>query len=155
MTTASQVLILAAVALAAGVASQALRHNPLPWRQNWSQFVAESSAQLGVHVATLEDARRAVESHRYILLDARPPADFAQGHLSGAFSVPSEEISKYLPQVLPLLTPDQPILTYCSGHQCDESLKLTQHLIANNFTNVMLFAGGISDWTAAGLPLEK
>jgi rhodanese-related sulfurtransferase len=88
-------------------------------------------------------------------MDARPPADFAAGHLAGAFSVPSEQIEKYLPAVMPLLTREQPIMTYCSGHECDESLKLSKHLLQNGFTNVVLFVGGFSDWTEAKLPVEK
>ena len=155
MRVAAQVLVLAAAAaLAAGV-SQAVRPHPLPWFQRWSTFVADTSQKLGVPVASLDVARRAVESGQYVIIDARPPKDFAAGHLKGAFSVPSDEMDAYLPAVLPLLTPDQRVLTYCSGHYCDESLLVTQHLLQNGFTNVVLFAGGTKDWLDAGLPMEK
>jgi rhodanese-related sulfurtransferase len=141
-------------AVAAGI-SQAVRPQPLPWRQDWSNFVELNSKGAGVPVVSLDEARRIVESGTHIILDARPPADFAAGHLAGAFSVPSEEMEKYLPAVMPMLTREQAIMTYCSGHECDESLKLSQHLLQNGFTNVVLFVGGFTDWTAAKLPVEK
>lgn len=150
-----QALILLALSAVAAALSQALRPNPLPWRQAWSRYVAEASESLGISVVSAVEAHRIAVSGDHVLLDARPPADYAAGHLPGAFNVPSEDIESHLRQVLPLLTPAQPILTYCSGHQCDESLKLSQHLLHNGFTNVHLFAGGMSDWTAAGYPVEK
>ena len=150
-----QILILFAATAALGTASQFLHSHRIPWRQDWSHHVEEATRELGVPVATLEDARRIVSAGTHILLDARPPADYAAGHIAAAFSVPSEEMDKYLPSVMPLLTREQPIMTYCSGHQCDESLKLSKHLIANGFTNVVLFVGGFTEWTAAQLPVEK
>jgi rhodanese-related sulfurtransferase len=147
-------ILLIASALCAALA-QAIRPNPLPWKQSWSDFVAQGSAELGIPILTVDEARRMVEGGTHLVLDARPAADFHAGHLSGAFSVPSEEIEKYIPAVMPLLTPDLPIMTYCSGLQCDESLKLSRYLLNNGFTNVALFAGGLSEWTAAGLPVQK
>lgn len=151
----AQAALLLAVTLAAGLAVQTLRSKPLPWRQNWSTAVAEAAKLSGVPIATLEQARTIVTAGSHIILDARPPADFAAGHLPGSFSAPSEQMEKYLPQVLPMLTPAQPVLTYCSGLQCDESVKLSRHLIANGFTNVVLFQGGWAAWSAAKLPVEK
>lgn len=153
--TAAQAALLLAGTLVAGTALQLVRAKPLPWRQNWSAAVAEAAKLAGIPVVGVEQARAIVEGGAHIILDARPPADFAAGHLPGSFSVPSEQMDKYLPQVLPMLTPAQPVLTYCSGHQCDESVKLSRHLIDNGFTNVVLFQGGWADWSAAKLPVEK
>ena len=155
MTAASQAIALAATAALCAVISQAVHPRAPPWRQSWSDLVERTTQELGVPVATLEQARQIVETGAHIVLDARPPADFAAGHLPASFSVPSEEMAAYLPAVMPLLTREQPIMTYCSGKSCDESLKLSQHLLENGFTNVVLFIGGFADWTAAGLPVEK
>lgn len=151
----TQVSVLLAVTAAAGVGAQALRAKPLPWRQSWSAAVTVAAKESGITIVSREQTKVFVDAGAHIVLDARPPADYAAGHIPGAFSVPSEQIDKYLPQVLPMLAPAQPILTYCSGHQCDESVKLTKHLLANGFTNVVLFQGGWAEWSAAKGPVEK
>lgn len=147
--------MLLTASLLAGVMANRLRTQPLPWSQNWSDRVVMDANKTGVPIAGSDEARAISAAHSHIILDARPAADFAAGHIPGAFSVPSAEIEKALPQVLPLLTPAQPVMVYCSGHQCDESMELAKHLLQNGFTNVVLFAGGWAGWTAAKLPVEK
>jgi rhodanese-related sulfurtransferase len=51
----------------------------------------------------------------YYLLDVRPPADYAAGHISGAVNVPLGNVAK--PDVLAKLPMDRPILVIChTGH---------------------------------------
>ena len=152
---AAQAAALVVLAAFAGIISNRLRAQPLPWRQDWTHHVEAATKDLGVPTVTLETAAQISKAFTHIILDARPPADYFAGHIPGAFNVPSEQIAAYLPQVLPLLTPAQPILTYCSGHTCDESVLLSKNLLQNGFTNVVLFAGGWTDWTAAKMPVEK
>ncbi len=152
---AAQAAILVALSLAAGILANRLRAHPLPWRQEWSRHVEAASKELGVPTVTLEQARTIAQKMTHLILDARPPADFAAGHIPGAFNVPGDQIGTYLPQVLPLLTPAQPLMTYCSGHTCDDSVKLSKHLQQNGFTNLVLFVGGWTEWSAAKLPVEK
>jgi rhodanese-related sulfurtransferase len=54
-----------------------------------------------------------------------------------------------------LLTPEQPIVVYCSGPECDESLKLGEILITAGYTNIALFAGGMTAWTEAGYEVQR
>lgn len=150
-----QAVVILLLSLLVGTALNHWRPQPLPWRQDWSQQVQQAAATSGVAVVTLAEAKALVDARRHIIIDARPEADYNVGHLPGAFPVPSQAIGTYLPQVLPLLTPGQPILTYCSGHQCDESLLVSRHLLQNGFTNVVLFSGGWSEWSAAGYPVER
>lgn len=123
--------------------------------QDWSNYVQKQAGELGVAVVTLEDARRIVETQSHIILDARSPADYMAGRLPGAFSLPHAQMSTYLPPIQSLLSPSQPIMAYCSGKECDESLLLVKDLIQMGFTNTSLFAGGMIEWTAAGLAVEK
>ncbi len=46
-----------------------------------------------------------------IIVDGRSPADFAQGHLNGALSIPAGEISERYQE----LPKDRLIVFYCSG----------------------------------------
>lgn len=151
----AQAAFLLLLSAAVSVVVNLARAKPLPWFQAWSRHVEAATKELGIRTATVDEARRLVEEQTWLILDARPPADYARGRLPGAFNVPSDQIGEYLTQVLPLLTPAQPVMTYCSGTSCDESVLLSKHLLANGFTNIVLFAGGWTDWTAAGLPVEK
>ncbi len=152
---AAQAAVLLTASLLAGVMANQLRTQPLSWSQNWSDRVVTDAKKTGVPVVGPDEARAISVAHSHIILDARPAADFAAGHIPGSFSMPASEIEKALPQVLPLLTPAQPVMAYCSGHQCDESMELAKRLIQNGFTNVVLFADGWAGWTAAKLPVEK
>jgi rhodanese-related sulfurtransferase len=151
----AQAAILIASSLVAGVVANRLRSQPLAWKQDWSNHVETATKDIGVPVATLQMAAEISRAQTHIILDARPPADYGAGHIPGAFNVPSAQIGEYLTQVLPLLTPAQPVMTYCSGKSCDESVLLSKHLLQNGFTNVVLFVGGWTDWIAANMPVEK
>ena len=51
----------------------------------------------------------------YYLLDVRPPADYAAGHISGAVNVPLGNVAK--PEVLATFPTNRPILVIChTGH---------------------------------------
>lgn len=155
MNPAAQTAALLALATAAALTANTHGPHRIPWRQDWNNHVQTATHQLGVPTATLEAARKIYEDGTTLILDARKPADYATGHIPGSFNIPSTAIATHLPQIAPLLTPAQPILTYCSGATCDESLLLTQHLLQNGFTNITLFLGGWTEWTAAKLPEEK
>ena len=81
------------------------------------------------------------ESHGYIILDVRTPAEFAEKHIPGAINVPNETIgSEQIPE---LPDKDQLILVYCrSGNR---SKQASEKLVKSGYTNVVEF-GGILDW---------
>lgn len=149
-----QVLLLLGCAAAAGLLAQAVSPNRIPWREDWSRYVETKALAAGLTLAKVDDVQRILHEQSHLLLDARPVADYDKGHLPGALSLPQTDLDTYYPQLLPLLTPAQPLLVYCSGLECDESLLLSVYLREQGFTNVTLFAGGYLAWKAAGLPLE-
>jgi cytochrome c oxidase cbb3-type subunit 3 len=84
-----------------------------------------------------------------ILLDARPHADFVEGHLAGAVSVPFFD----LPEVIDALPQDVWIINYCgcphavSGQSFDA-------LAAAGFTRIAVLDEGYYEWVARGYPIE-
>ena len=79
-------------------------------------------------------------------------ADYEKGHIPGALSLaydPFETIYTRLEQYDVLLTPEQQVLTYCSGIECDESFMLATFLKEQGFTNVILYVGGWGEWQQA------
>ena len=53
-----------------------------------------------------------------------------------------------------VLDRDDDIIVYCSDVDCVASQFAYRALVENGYTNVRRYAGGLSDWQAAGYPLE-
>jgi len=49
---------------------------------------------------------------------------------------------------------DESIVVYCSDRACPASIFTYYGLVDAGYTNVVRYAGGLSDWQAAGYPLE-
>ena len=49
---------------------------------------------------------------------------------------------------------DDEIIVYCSDEACVASQFAYRALVERGYTNVRRYAGGLSDWQAAGYPLE-
>ena len=147
------VKLMAAAALLGGLA-QLVSPTRIPWHEDWSRYVETKALKVGLALASLDDVQRMVREQSHLLLDARPVADYDRGHLPGALSLPQADLDTYYPQILPLLTAEQPLLVYCSGHECDESFLLSVYLREQGFTNLSLFVGGLLTWREAGLPVE-
>lgn len=84
-----------------------------------------------------------------VVLDVRPRSEYDQQHLPFARSLPLAELRARLSE----LPKGKPIVAYCRGPFClmsDEAVKL----LAKRGYRVAKLADGVSEWLAAGLPLE-
>lgn len=84
-----------------------------------------------------------------VVLDVRPRSEYDQQHLPFARSLPLAELRARLAE----LPKGKPIVAYCRGPFClmsDEAVKL---LTRRGF-RVSKLGDGVSEWLAAGLPLE-
>ena len=98
---------------------------------------------------TKEELARRQAEDGVVVLDVRPDVEYEQGHISGARSIPIEELEQRLSE----LPHDQEIVAYCRGPYCvyaDEAVKLLQQrgFRARRLTE------GFPEWRAAGLPIE-
>lgn len=75
-----------------------------------------------------------------LLLDVREAFEVATCAVAGSRHIPMRQI----PETLPTLPRDQPILVLC--HHGGRSLRVTQFLRANGFAQVTNVAGGIHAW---------
>ena len=81
------------------------------------------------------------DEKNYIILDARRPDEFAEGHIPGAINVPNEEIGTA--EIAELPDKSQLILVYCrSGRRSKEA---SEKLVKLGYTNIVEF-GGILDF---------
>lgn len=49
---------------------------------------------------------------------------------------------------------DEEIVVYCTSPECHASIALYWALVDAGYTNVSRYAGGLTEWESAGLPLE-
>jgi DNA-binding transcriptional ArsR family regulator/rhodanese-related sulfurtransferase len=85
-----------------------------------------------------------------VVLDVRPPQEFATAHLPYARSMPLGELAQRLSE----LPRDVEIVAYCRGPFClmsDEAVALLQ---AQGF-RARKTSDGVSEWQAAGLPVTR
>jgi rhodanese-related sulfurtransferase len=154
LKTLAQAFFLLLVAAALAVATNYLRTPRLPWRGEWARHVEHRAWQAGLRLVGPAAVRQAIEKGTPRLLDARPAADFRAGHIPQAQSLPFELATEMLATMQLDLARDQAIVTYCARADCDEGLELALLLRRAGFTNVTLFAGGLTEWRAAGGRVE-
>jgi rhodanese-related sulfurtransferase len=89
-----------------------------------------------------------------LFVDARSQNDYENGHIAGAISLPIGQFEKRIGFFLNRYPPEQPIVTYCSGRNCEDSHELARFLSDVGFTNVRFFIDGFPAWEAEGYPVE-
>ena len=154
---AAQLAGLAAVAAVLAALAQAVGPRPLPWNSAWTAGAAEAAKAAGLRTLEVGEVRAAIAEGTYLLLDARPATEYAQGHLPGAMSVPGPDFAASLAStgIGALLSPDQPVLVYCSGLACEDSIALAKLIHGNGVTNAAIFPGGFAAWQAAGGEVQR
>lgn len=83
-----------------------------------------------------------------VVIDVRPAAEYAHGHLPFARSMPVAELRQRLNE----LPADREIVAYCRGPFCMMSAEAVALLQAHGY-RARKIADGTPEWQAAGLPL--
>ena len=151
-----QMLVLGSAALVFGAAAS-LPLNPvrLDFGRRWADAAQDKLTRLGLRRVSLEEAGTIVENGDRIVLDARKLEVYQQGHLPTAMPLPVSDFPNAFANVAGLLaTFADPILVYCNGSDCDESVELAMKLRDVGYTNLVVFTGGFDEWKAAGRPVE-
>jgi len=86
---------------------------------------------------------------RVMVLDVRPPEEFAAGHVPGAVNVPLAELEAWLQDS----DPDQEIVAYCRGPYCVLAFDAVAQLRERGLKARRL-QDGFPEWKQAGLPVE-
>ena len=122
----------------------------LPWKGDWEHHIETKAFRAGIPVVFLAGVRERVEDPAVIVFDARTRTEYAAGHLPRAYTLPVGETDTRLGSYAQLLTPQTPILVYCNGAQCADSLDLALKLREYGFKNISLYPGGYAEWTQYG-----
>lgn len=94
-----------------------------------------------INAVSLDELETMIENENVLLLDVRPSIEFEFGHITGAISVPMNELIGKLKN----LAKDKEIIAYCRGPFCvlaDEAVKL----LSEHGYNVRRLDEGYPEW---------
>lgn len=94
-------------------------------------------------------ATRLINDTGAVVLDVRPAAEFATGHLPNARNIPLAELDKRASE----LPPNKPVLVCCAAG--NTSARAAGVLRKAGRKDVFNLAGGLRSWREAGLPVVK
>jgi rhodanese-related sulfurtransferase/DNA-binding transcriptional ArsR family regulator len=97
-----------------------------------------------------ELARRLRDGDRLVVLDVRPAAEHAAGHLPGAVSIPVGELRRRLAE----LPRDREVVAYCRGPYCAFAHEAVAVLREAGYSARRL-EDGLPEWEAAGLAVTR
>src|SRR5215467_12288759 len=102
----------------------------------------------GIEVIGRAELAARLRRGEVVVLDVRPAAEYAAGHITGALSVPVTELRRHL-RALPA---DADIVAYCRGPYCVYADEAVQELTRLGFRARRLI-DGFPEWKRAGLPV--
>ncbi len=102
-----------------------------------------------VEVIGREELLRRAASGQVTVVDVRPAAEYAAGHIPGAISIPIEELAQRLAE----LPPEIEVAAYCRGPYCVFAHEAVRVLRAAG-RGARRLADGMPEWRLAGLPVS-
>ena len=109
----------------------------------------------GMKDINTEIAKRLFDMKAAIFIDARPEDHYMEGHIAGAQNIYESEWQSHIPELVKI-SRDQLIVTYCGGgDECELSHDLAKDLQGIGFKKVVVYTGGIKDWTAKKYPVQS
>ena len=94
-----------------------------------------------INAVSLDELESMIENENVLLMDVRPSIEFEFGHITGAISVPMNELMLQLKSI----TKNKTIIAYCRGPFCvlaDEAVKL----LSEQGYNVRRLDEGYPEW---------
>ena len=118
----------------------------------------KADAPASIDGTTLVNADQLIElvesNDDLVVVDSRKVSDFEKGHIPDSINLPNTETnSDSLAQLLP--SKASPVLFYCNGAKCGRSVEACQIAVAEGYTKVYWFRGGIQEWEAKGYPVDR
>ncbi|MBL7015974.1 MAG: rhodanese-like domain-containing protein [Kiritimatiellales bacterium] len=142
-------LIFAAVILAAGI--NVLHPERIPWVEEWGTHVEAQAVDADVDLVQFSEVIDLLRDQSALLVDARSAEKYARGHIPGAVSIPLSTVADGL--VLPVSS--LPVVIYCDGPDCEDSLLLALELRNAGRADVAVFIGGMALWESELLAVEE
>ena len=133
-----------------------------PWSKNNATHKMNASNNNGQLVeeqpilfVEFDRACQFIENQEGMILDARSPEDYADGHIPGAHLLFFYNMNEYYPKLEEQLKESPSILVYCGDFHCDDSEFLANELFNLGHAPILVYKGGLQDWKAHQLSVEK
>jgi len=129
--------------------------------QSAREIVAARLKEKGLQPIDFGEAMELFRDPQYaadliVFIDARDDRHYAEGHIPGAYQFDRYYPEKHLPAVLPVCLSATKIVVYCTGGDCEDSefAALTLKDAGAPLERIVVYAGGMTEWAAKGLPVE-
>ena len=97
----------------------------------------------------MNELLKRARSSKVVVLDTRPPTEYAAGHIAGALSVPIDDLQRRLRQ----LPKEKEYVAYCRGPYCVYADRAVE-ILRSPGPRARRLREGFPEWRAAGLPVE-
>lgn len=97
----------------------------------------------------MDELIKRARSREVVILDTRPPGEYAAGHIAGAISVPVDDLQRRLRE----LPKDHEYVAYCRGPYCVYADRAVE-ILRSKGRRARRLLEGFPDWKAAGLPVQ-
>src|SRR4051812_35648666 len=111
----------------------------------------ESRARATAHAAISSQDLIRLMNQGALVLDIRKPEDFAQGHISGARHLPSDQILGAGENFKRFK--EKPVVVYCDSGSL--AAAAVRQLNVQGFTKAFTLRGGFAGWRTENLPIAK
>ena len=109
----------------------------------------------GAKNVDLAAAKKLFDTPGVTFIDTRDKDEFEAGHIQGAINIPYHDAETLVSEKLENADPDAPIVTYCSGENCNSSTVVAMQLVDDGFSHVSIFFGGWPEWKKAKYPVSE
>lgn len=115
---------------------------------------AVTADELAAGEVAKERVKAVLELDSAVIVDARSEGEFAEGHIPGAINIPYESFVDYFDTLTEFVPMQATVICYCRSVSCDLSDNLARELRLAGYDKVVVYHGGIDEWTEAGYPVE-
>ncbi len=151
MRTPLSIVLLFAIACLLGLATNALREEPLP--------IFRPLPDLRQNEISLEDGFALFAQKKAVFLDARAASAYHSGKIIGSLNLPPNEFEARLPEFIGRLQ-DQghgggeppTLITYCDGPRCPKAHALAALLAQEGHPKIFVLKDGFAAWKKGGYP---
>lgn len=144
--------IILGASLVLALAANAVRTDGIKVRRPPAE---ELVRQAGIIPVNLDTLKILLHDNRFLVVDARPTNAYVRGRIPGAVGFPEEEFDARIKAFKDTVPLDRPLVTYCSGVECQASELLSKELQTAGYKYIHWFQGGWYEWTQAKERVEK
>lgn len=139
----------------------AVERNPTNFPSSDPRALAPPKDMASLYLEIGKDVAVKLHEAGALFLDARRSSVYENGHITGAENVAVWEhdadarIQSILGRSAGNEEYDRIIVIYCSGGDCNDSVRLAEKLAMVGFFNVYLYRDGYRAWMESGLPIRR